>query len=194
MGLPARHTAHHTYADYLSWPDDVRYELIDGEAYAMAPAPTPLHQLWVGEVYRQLADTLSGTPCRVFLAPFDVRLSHDDTFEVDADIDTVVQPDLSVVCDRGKIDERGCRGAPDWVVEVLSPSSAGRDMIVKRDLYERHGVREYWIVHPTDRVVTIYTLIDGAYGKPDVHELTGQLAAKVMAEVVIDWDRIHPER
>lgn len=157
----------------------------------MAPAPSPRHQEWVGEVFRQIADALEGKPCRVYLAPFDVRLPRDD--EADDNIDTVVQPDLSVICDPSKIDQRGCRGAPDWVIEVLSPSTAGHDMIVKRDIYERHGVREYWIVHPTDRVVTIYTLIDGAYGKPDVYELVGEVTSKALPEVVIDWARMRVE-
>ena len=188
MGLALKDTELHSYAEYCRWPEDVRYELIDGEAYAMAPAPSPVHQTIAFEVARQIADALDDKPCRVYLAPFDVRLPRDD--EIDDHIDTVVQPDLSVICDPGKIDQRGCRGAPDWVIEVLSPSTAGHDMIVKRDLYERHGVREYWIVHPTDRVVTIYTLIDGAYGKPDVYELEGEVASKALPEVVIDWTRM----
>lgn len=192
MGLPLRDAERHTYADYCGWRAEVRYELIDGVAYAMAPAPSPRHQELVGEIFRQVADALEGKPCRVYLAPFDVRLPRGN--EADDDIESVVQPDLSVICDRAKIDERGCRGAPDWVVEVPSPSTAGHDMILKRDLYERHGVSEYWIVHPTDRVVTIYTPIDGAYGKPDVHELQGELAARVLPEVVIDWERVLVER
>jgi Uma2 family endonuclease len=191
MGLALRDTELHTYSEYCRWPEGVRYELIGGEAYAMAPAPSPRHQEWVGGIFRQVADALEGKLCKVYLAPFDVRLPRGA--EADDDIDTVVQPDLSVICDSSKIDERGCRGAPDWVIEVLSPSTAGHDMIVKRDLYERHGVREYWIVHPTDRVVTVYTLSDGAYGKPDVYELVGEVASKALPEVVIDWARMRFE-
>jgi Uma2 family endonuclease len=187
MGLPLRDTLRHTYGDYLEWPEDVRYELIDGIAYAMAPAPLRLHQEILLEVARQAGNALEGKPCRPFVAPFDVRLPRGD--EADRDIDTVVQPDLVVVCDRAKLDERGCRGAPDWVVEILSPSTAGHDLIVKRRLYERVGVREYWLVHPVDRVVTVYRLLAGGFGAPDIYELKETLAVGVLPEVVIDWDR-----
>ncbi len=95
-----------------------------------------------------------------------------------------------VVCDRAKLDDRGCRGAPDWVIEVLSPSSAGHDQILKRAVYERHGVKEYWLIHPVDRVVTVYRLVDGAYGKPDIYELKDSLACGILPEAVIDWARV----
>jgi Uma2 family endonuclease len=188
MSLALRDHQHHTYGEYCGWPEDVRYELIDGRAYAMSPAPSRRHQEAVGEVFRQVADALEGSGCRVYLAPFDVRLPRGD--EADEAIDTVVQPDISVVCDAAKLDDRGCRGAPDWVIEVLSPGSAGHDQIVKRALYERHGVREYWLLHPVDHVVTVYRLVDGAYGKPDIHELKETLACGVLPRVVIDWARV----
>lgn len=192
MGLPLRDAQHHTYGDYCRWSEDARYELIDGRAYAMAPAPSPRHQEIALELARQIADALEELPCRVYLAPFDVRLPLAD--EADDEIESVVQPDLSIICDRSKIDERGCRGAPDWIIEILSPTTAGHDQIVKRDLYERHGVHEYWIVHPTDLVVTVYSLVDGAYGKPDVHELTGTLAARVLPNVTVAWEKVIRKR
>ncbi len=188
MGLAQRDYEHHTYADYCSWPDDVRYELIDGVAYAMGPAPVRRHQGILGEVFRQVANILDGSPCRPYIAPFDVRLPKAE--EIDNDVDTVVQPDLVVICDRAKLDDKGCRGAPDWVVEVLSPSTAGHDQILKRALYQRVGVREYWLVHPVDRIVTIYTLNAGSYGAPDMRELVGTLAVGVLPEIVIDWERV----
>jgi Uma2 family endonuclease len=120
MPLPEPDHRQYTYADYLTWPDDVRYELIDGVAYLMSPAPTLDHQDVVGEVYRQLANALEGQPCRVYVSPVDVRVPRAD--EDDADIDTVVQPDVLVICDRAKTDRRGVRGGPDFVVEVLSPT------------------------------------------------------------------------
>lgn len=93
-----------------------------------------------------------------------------------------------MVCDPNKLDRRGVRGAPDWVVEVLSPSTAGHDQIRKLKLYERHGVREYWLIHPVDRVLTVYRLIDGEYGKPELYELQGETAVSVLPEIVIQWD------
>jgi Uma2 family endonuclease len=188
MGLALRDQQRHTYREYCTWPEDVRYELIDGQAYAMSPGPSRRHQEIGFEVARQVADALEGTGCRVYVAPFDVRLPRSN--EVDDDIDTVVQPDLMVVCDRAKLDDRGCRGAPDWVIEVLSPSSAGHDQILKRAVYERHGVKEYWLIHPVDQVVTVYRLVDGAYGKPDIYELKDTLACGILPEVVIDWARV----
>jgi Uma2 family endonuclease len=93
-----------------------------------------------------------------------------------------------VVCDSNKLDRRGVRGAPDWVIEVLSPSTAGHDQIRKCQLYERHGVREYWLIHPIDRVLTVYRLIDGEYGKPELSELRGETAVSVLPDIVIQWD------
>jgi Uma2 family endonuclease len=185
MGLPQRKTEHYTYADYQSWPEDVRYELIDGVAYAMAPAPTRTHQSLVGELFRQVATALKDKPCQPFVAPFDVRLPHAD--EMDDRVDTVVQPDVLVVCDAARVDERGVRGAPDWVAEVLSPSSAAHDQITKLALYERAGVREYWLLHPSDRLVTVYRLVDGHYGRPEISEMKHSLAIGVLPDVTVDW-------
>jgi Uma2 family endonuclease len=185
MSLPLRDPERHTYGDYRTWPEPPRYELIEGMAYAMAPAPTRRHQRLVGELFRAISDTLEHSTCEVNLAPFDVRLPKDD--EADDDIETVVQPDLSVVCDPAKLDDKGCRGAPDWLIEVLSPATAGHDQVRKLALYERHGVREYWLVHPVDRVVTIYRLENGAYGRPVVDELQGRSRCMACPGAEIDW-------
>ena len=187
MSLARRDEQHHTYADYLSWPEDVRYELIDGVAYSMA-GPDLAHQEIVGEVYRQLANALEGHPCRPFVAPFDVLLPRPG--QNDDETDTVVQPDVLVVCDPAKLGRRGVRGAPDLVVEVLSPTTAGHDQVLKRRVYERAGVREFWLIHPTDRVVTIYRLLDGTYGKPDIQELSSTTPVGVLDGVQIAWDAL----
>ena len=161
-----REERRYTYADYCTWDDGERWELIDGVPYAMSPAPRPGHQSVIGEIYRQMANFLKGKPCKVFTAPFDVRINAKDND------DTVVQPDISVICDRAKIDDKGCNGAPDLIVEVLSPSSARHDKLVKFNVYQRAGVREYWIVDPDSKTVAVYLLEGGrfvasAYGETD---------------------------
>lgn len=193
MGLPQRAAtqSRYTYADYCTWNDDERYELIDGQAYAMGPSPLRQHQKLLGNLYRQVADSLEGKPCEVYFAPFDVRLPRGD--EADAEIDTVVQPDLVVVCDSAKLDERGCRGAPDWVVEVLSPSTAGHDHVRKLALYQRAGVGEYWLVHPTDHIVTVYRRQGAVFGPAEVSELVGELAVAILPGLRIDWARVVAE-
>lgn len=188
MGLPIRDEKTHSYGEYLTWPDHPRYELIDGVAWAMSPAPTRGHQRLLLELSRQISDALEDSDCEVDIAPFDVRLPEGD--EADAEIINVIQPDLIVVCDRNKLDERGCRGAPDWVIEVLSPGTAAHDQIRKLALYERHGVKEYWLAHPTDRVVTVYRMEEEIYSRPNIYEMSGTLAASCCDKVEIDWERV----
>lgn len=188
MSIPAiKSDRHYTYADYLNFPDDERWEIIDGVAYSMAPAPSSAHQDVSGELHAQVRTQLRGKPCKVFAAPFDVR------FEDSEKTDKVVQPDLLVVCDRSKIRTRGLIGAPDWIVEILSSSTAGKDQILKRGLYEKHGVREYWLVHPVDRVVTIHRMgAEGQYGLSEVALLQGRLAVNAVPGIEIDWDLWQP--
>lgn len=150
-----------TYGDYVQWAGDDRWELIDGEAWCMSPSPTVRHQRILGALHVALSGFLAGKPCEVFLAPLDVRLPDGD--EADEKIRTVLQPDLLVVCKPGMIDERGVRGAPDLVVEILSPSTRSRDMVTKLAVYEKHGVREYWIVDPDANSVAVHRL--GPEGK-----------------------------
>lgn len=146
----------YTYADYQNWSEDERWELIDGIAYAIT-APLRIHQSVVFEVGGQIRDYLKAqnARCKAYVAPFAVRLPKAN--QSDDKTDTVVEPDIVVVCDKTKLDRRGCRGAPDWVIEVLSASTALKDMNLKRDLYEKQGVKEYWIVHPEERWVMVYT-------------------------------------
>lgn len=188
MGLAQRDTVRHTYAEYLTWPDDLRYELVDGAAYLMAPAPTLGHQEFVGEIFRQLSNALLDQPGRSYVSPVDVRLPKAN--EADEDIDTVVQPDVLVVCDLGKLDARGVRGAPDLVVEVLSASTATHDHRIKRQAYERAGVREYWLVHPYDRMVTIYRLAESEFGKPEVRDLSEPTPVGILPGVSIVWETL----
>jgi Uma2 family endonuclease len=179
---------HFTYGDYRVWQGDERWELIDGEAWAMSPAPSLRHQEIIGELYRQLANHLLGKPCRVLMAPLDVRLPQSD--ETDDEIDTVVQPDIVVVCDRRKIDAKGIRGAPDWVIEVLSPATAIRDRVAKRDLFERHGVLEYWLVDP-DGVITVFRR-QGTGFAPPLAYTSRPVLSTVLPDFELDWALLFP--
>ena len=192
MTVLRRDKHYHTYADYLTWSRDYGDELINGTAYVREPpAPGSSHQQVVGEIYRQVANALKGKPCRVAIAPSDVRLPK--STEPDDQVDTVVQPDVFIVCDRQKVDERGTRGAPDWVVEVLSPSTARHDRLRKVPAYERAGVQELWLVHPLDRTVTIYRLEAGRYGRATRLDLKGQTPLTAVPGVTIDWDEVLAE-
>ncbi|MFP4427323.1 MAG: Uma2 family endonuclease [Spirochaetaceae bacterium] len=144
----------YSWQEYLSWPRDERFELIDGEPYAMSPAPRREHQRLLIELARQLANALQEGPCDVYPAPFDVKLTPDEADERP----TVVQPDLTVVCDEAKLTEQGVTGPPDLVIEIVSPDSGFHDRGRKYDLYEHYGVREYWIVDPVEQLIEVYRL------------------------------------
>jgi len=148
---------HFTYADYCTWNDGERWELIDGEAFAMSPAPAWSHQEVSGNLFLQFASFLKGKQCKVFSAPFDVRLNASGRDDI------VVQPDIVVICDRTKLLGTGCIGAPDMVVEIVSPGTARRDRTEKLILYQRSGVREYWIVDPDTKTMQAHILENGRY-------------------------------
>jgi Uma2 family endonuclease len=147
-----------TYADYLAGDEDERYEIIDGEAYMLA-APSRIHQEISGNLYYALRSFLEGKPCKVYAAPFSVRLFPAE----DGSDDTVVEPDITVVCDPAKLDDRGCKGAPDMAIEIVSPSTSRYDRILKFNKYREAGVREYWIVDPEERAIFAYILKNGEY-------------------------------
>ncbi len=155
----------YTYADYLTWPDDERWEIIDGVAYAMSPAPTYRHQAISRNLGFLIHAFLKDQSCEMLLAPLDVRLpSPIHLVDNPKEQYTVVQPDLIVVCDKEKLNDRGCYGAPDLLVEILSPSTTHKDLKIKYELYQRHGVKEYWIVYPEEGVIEIH-IFDQAMGK-----------------------------
>lgn len=164
MPLPQENFYNYTLADALEWPESERIELIEGNAVMMAP-PKRIHQEICFEIGRQLGNFLEGKRCKVYPAPFAVRL-----FEQDGDkpenVDTMLEPDITVVCDPNKLDEIGCKGTPDMVIEILSPSTARNDRITKYRLYERAGVREYWIIDPDTKIVNVHLLEDGQYHSP----------------------------
>jgi Uma2 family endonuclease len=176
----------YTYADYLTWLDGERWELIDGGAYMMSPAPSRKHQEISIELASQFHTFLKGKPCRVYDAPFDVRLpQHAD--QPDDEIETVVQPDIVVVCDRSKLDDKGCKGAPDLVIEILSPSTSKTDLQDKFFLYQRVGVKEYWLVHPTDKTLMVFRQNDqGEYGRADMYASNDKVSVPLLGELIID--------
>jgi Uma2 family endonuclease len=182
-----------TYADYLTWDDEQQWELIDGVAFCMSPGPNRRHQKWLGELHRQIANYLDGKLCEVYLAPFDVRLS-DNSEASDEEIITVVQPDIMVVCDPDKLDDRGVKGAPDLVVEIISPSTAKRDITTKYELYQRHGVKEYWLMYPNDRTLLVYRLSETwKYSTPDVFGETDKVPVPLLGDLSIDLGKVFKE-
>jgi Uma2 family endonuclease len=190
-----REERHYTYRDYASWPEGERWELIDGVAYSMSPAPGANHQRISGEMQGSLLVWLKQHvgDCEVFDAPFDVLLPSDAAQEED-EVDTVVQPDVLVVCDPAKVTPRGCRGAPDLVVEILSPWTSHKDQLIKHELYARHGVREFWVVDPGNRCARIYRLDAEAsprrFGEPVIVAENGRLESSVLSGFAIGLDEL----
>ena len=173
-----------TYADYKSWglDEDERYELIEGTAYAMS-VPNDLHQAILAELIRLIGNFLHGKPCKVRPAPYDVRLFYAE----DESDDTVVQPDISVLCDEKKRGNEGCRGAPDLVIEILSPSNTGEEYVRKFNLYLEAGVREYWVVAPKSKTVQVFDLQNGAY-IGTVYHSGAALSSKVLEGLTVTLD------
>jgi len=150
----------YSYADYLTWRLKERLELIKGKIMKMSPAPSRDHQKVSGNLHGFFWNFLHGSPCELFAAPFDVRLLDKRKSTADKDIYTVVQPDLCVICDSTKLDDRGCIGAPDLIIEILSPGNSRREMQIKFNLYEEAGVKEYWMVQLSEKCVLRYSLVE----------------------------------
>ena len=182
----------YSYADYLTWIDDKSRELINGFIKMMSPAPRVVHAKVSHRlsVYLGLYVMKNKCNCEVFAAPFDVRLPKQGE-TADDKIDTVVQPDICVICDLSKLDERGCCGAPDMIVEIVSPSTIRNDVVDKFALYEASGVKEYWIVHPKDKAINIFLLQeDGKYDAGTLYELEGKAPVHVFGNYQIDLNDI----
>ena len=175
-----------TYADYKNWElaQGERYELINGEAYLMA-APNTDHQLILMELLKQIAVFMTGKPCRAIPAPFDVRLFYEE----DESDDTVVQPDISVICDKNKLGKEGCHGAPDFVLEILSPSNTAIEMQQKFRLYREAGVREYWVIDPEHKTVHANILNNGTIF-PKTYKNTEKAPVSIFPSLVIDLSTV----
>ncbi len=179
----------YSYADYLSWPDDERWELIEGVPYSMSPAPSDEHQRISWELSGQIRNFLVDKSREGRAAPFDVRIP--EGIKVSDEIIDVVQPDIVVICDAAKIDKRGCQGAPEFIIEILSPSTASKDSITKVRLYEKNGVGEYWIIDSINKLITIRILDeDGKYGVPRIHEGKGRIRVETLPDLTLNFDDV----
>ena len=186
MGALPKEEVFFTYADYKEWELDKgeRYELIYGEAYAMS-APNARHQAILFALSGQFYNYLRGKPCKAYQSPYDVRLFYEE----DESDDTVVQPDFVIVCDQKKRGPEGCRGAPDFIIEVLSPSNTAIEMQRKFKLYRQAGVREYWVVDPENNELTVYLfqnnrILTDTYGNDDIVPVTTLPGLSILLEQV----------
>ncbi|GAB3704015.1 Uma2 family endonuclease [Spirosoma flavus] len=178
----------YTYADYLKWQFDESVELIKGKIYRISPAPRRAHQSAVSHLLIDIGSFFGDKRCEIYTAPFDVRLPVRNERKPDQ-LHTVVQPDLCVICDTSKLDDAGCLGAPDWIIEITSPRTTKNDFNEKFNLYEESGVREYWIVQPKEKTVNVYVLEDGKYALVDVYE-SGEIPSRIFPDLIVSHERI----
>lgn len=176
----------YTYADYLSWKFTDLIELVRGRVLRKMSAPTEAHQQCSMNLSREISSQLKGKSCRAYAAPFDVRLLR-STGNGDAQVRTVVQPDLCVICDLSKLDKRGCLGAPDWIIEIISPGTATHDTKTKLDLYAENGVGEYWIVYPGEQNIAVFTLQNGEYQAVGEYYEPGLVPSHTLPELQLEW-------
>lgn len=182
----------YSYADYLRWEFDERLELIKGKIFTMSPAPDTRHQEISGKISNAIFNYLENKPCKIFTAPFDVRLPRRS--KEDKEIITVLQPDICVICDLTKIDRRGCIGAPDLVVEILSPGNNRKELKNKFEVYEESKVSEYWIIHPEEKTFLKYILDeDGKFQPTYLLTVGDEVITKVLPGFVLDLDYVFAE-
>jgi len=183
-----------SYKDYLSWNSkNERWELINGVAYDMSPAPSRRHQDIFRNLFKELVIYLEDKECTVYAAPFDVRLPMG--FQTDDEIQTVVQPDISVFCDKDKLDDKGAVGAPDLIIEILSPSTAAKDLKEKFFLYESIGVKEYWIADPYNETLTVYIRgEDKKYPRGVVYAEKDKIKVNIFSDLEINIEEIFKDK
>lgn len=183
----------YTYGDYAKWPDGERRELIEGAVYDMTPATSTDHQRISRRLLTIFENFLKDKKCEVFGAPYDVILP--ETNETKKSASTVVQPDIAVICDKSKIKAFGYVGAPDLIIEILSPATSKKDMTVKFELYERHRVKEYWLVHPEDKYAIAFKLDSktNRYGRPDIYLQKAKIKVGILKEFAVDLDDVFKE-
>lgn len=180
MSIPQKQL--YTEADYYALPEDVRAELIDSQIYYQA-APSRIHQKILMSVSKTIANYIDskGGTCEVYPAPFAVKLHEDRK--------AIVEPDISVICDRDKLTDRGCTGAPDWIVEIVSPGNSSHDYIRKLNLYADAGVREYWIVNPMKQAIFVYHLEETKF-EVNTYTFQDKIKVNIYDDLWIDFQEI----
>lgn len=177
----------YTYEDYVCYPEGERLEIIDGQVYAMVPAPSRIHQELITELVTLLNNHIkaSGGGCKVYAAPFDVILTDSSDMNNSRN---VVQPDISIICDRSKLSDNGCIGSPDMIIEIVSPYNPTNDYIRKLSLYSRYQIREYWIVNPLKKNVLVYKLDDSTTPDPDMYSFKDRIPIGIFNGFLIDFN------
>lgn len=195
MPLAKKEEKNYNYADYLTWDEKLRFEIIDGIVYDMSPAPNRAHQDISMNLSIAIGSLFKGKDCKVYHAPFDVRFSDLENPTENSHFTSVVQPDISIICDKSKLDDKGCKGAPDLVIEIISKSTAKKDNFEKFQLYQKHGVKEYWTIYPEEKFVNVYILDKSglfrqvaSYGAEDSIKIFGN------EELSIDLSEIFEEK
>ena len=190
--MPLPREDRYTFADALTWDETERMELIEGIPVMMSP-PTRIHQKISIELARQLANYLEGKKCEVYAAPFAVRL-FEKANDRPEQVDTMVEPDISIICDPDKLDKYGCKGAPDLIIEILSPSTQRHDRMVKYNLDQRAGVREYWMVDPALQTVQVGILEGNVYKIHGVYTAQDIVKVNVLDGCFIELSKVFPEQ
>ena len=180
----------YTYKDYLTYDENERIEIIEGEIINMSPAPSRIHQEIISEIHFKLKEYIKSNngSCKVYPAPFDVILKNDD--EDVSNSKNIVQPDISVICDKRKLTDKGCTGSPDMIVEVISPYNPSNDYVRKLNLYEAFKVKEYWIINPMRKNILVYILTENGYDAPISYTFDDKVKVNIYDNLEIDFNSI----
>ena len=187
MAINAIDNKIYTYEDYLKFPEDQIVEIIDGRISAMSPAPSRIHQEIIMELSAEIRNYIKSNngSCKVYPAPFDVVLVGENQDAKESK--NIVQPDISVICDKNKLTDKGCTGSPDMIVEIISQYNPRNDYIRKLNLYEQFKVKEYWIVNPMKKNILVYTLTEEGYGMPDMYTFNDIVKVNIYDNLEIDF-------
>lgn len=177
----------YTYDDYLKFTDNEIVEIIDGRISAMSPAPSRIHQELIMEISAEIRNYIKSNngKCKVYPAPFDVVLVSENQNATDSK--NIVQPDISVICDKSKLTDKGCTGSPDMIIEIISPFNPSNDYVRKLNLYEQFKIKEYWIVNPMKKNILVYTLTDNGYNMPDMYTFNDKVKVNIYNDLEIDF-------